>query len=174
MSILLVLFSLLSQTAPSEQTVTSKLLHVKFAAPAQWRPEEIELPALDRKTPPTSKLYFSEFDDTETALFLVRYERKLSDEEAAKHIATAIQDMRETFKVTNAKTSQDREIKVANQNGHIIEGEFEVGGKRRGVLVASFALDGFEYLLRFEGSKENREKYRPAVDRMLATLEYVK
>jgi hypothetical protein len=175
MSILLVLFSALCLAAPAEQTVTSKLLHVKFAAPAQWKPEEVELPALDKKTPPSTKLMFSEFDDTDkAALFLVRYERKLSDEEAAKKIAKIIQEMRDTFKVTGAKTSQDREIKVANQNGHLIEGEIEVNGQRRCVMIVSFALDGFEYGLRFEGIKENFEKNRPAVERILATLEYVK
>jgi hypothetical protein len=161
-------------TAPAaEKTISSPAMHVKFAAPASWTPEEIPMPKIG-KTPAQTTLAFTEIAASETVLALVREDEKVSDAEAAKRIDAAVKEMRETLKVGDFKTLADDEIKVAGQSGRTIEGEGKIGEQAFYNRVVVFALDGHLYRLNVNGKKEDCEKLKPAIGRMLATLEPMK
>ena len=157
-----------------EKTITSQPLGVKFAVPAKWEPNEVELPALNDKMPPTKSISLDPGngdDESSTAIAIKRWDRKLSADESKERVAAAIEEMRRSFKLTEAKTLRDEEIKIAGTTGRVIEGEVTMNGKSFGNTVVSFVLDGYEYRLFFNGKKEHYDRLKPAVERMIATME---
>ena len=157
----------------AEKTVSIPAMRVKFAAPAKWTPEEVELPKIGQ-APPSVSLSFTEVAETETVVVLVWQDEKLSTEEAAKRIDKAVKEMRESFKAGDFKTLADEEIKVAGQAGRTIEGEGKIGEQAFYNRVVVFALDGYLYRLHVNGKRETCEKYKAAIERMLATIQPVK
>lgn len=154
------------------KTIVSKPMGLQFEVPADWKPNEVEFPALDKKTSKSWRLGFEQLDneDGQPVFTLIRYDQKLSPDEAAKRVDAEIKSQRDSHKATDAKTLQDRKLTVAGSSGRIIEGQATIGDKSFCAMVVAWTLDGYEYRLIFNGRKDGYDKLKPIVDRMLATM----